>query len=333
MEWIVKNALSRDVEREHLNKILKDIRSELGTVSNGGLSEERVLELIRRNIPSTSSSPLSQSISVVLTGAVEGEGTGTTSVTIPTTLSLPFPDDDGQIKWYKDGAWISPDMSILELNDMSAQGATPGFLVFSEGDNPEETNLITRSLEVVAEDLALTNPDGVGGNPSLSLADVEVVEGGVLQKYGFDSKGRRVEEEAATTDDLDEGEVNLYFTEDRARAASYTVTRPATETISALRVVYEDDVGIGILDPTNDAHVHGLLGIAVTAGSETDEIRVQTSGTVDDLSWSWTPGFVFVGADGVLTQTVPTTGWEIVVGYSPSATRINLTFDEPIKLD
>lgn len=33
MDWLVRNALNRDVEREQLNKILKDVRSTVSSVS------------------------------------------------------------------------------------------------------------------------------------------------------------------------------------------------------------------------------------------------------------------------------------------------------------
>lgn len=110
------------------------------------------------------------------------------------------------------------------------------------------------------------------------------------------------------------------------------VRRIAGDTVSALRVVFEDETGIAHLDPTDDDQVAALIGISITAGEEGAEIRVRTSGTIDDAGWSWTPGFVFAGADGTLTQTPPVAGWEIVIGYAPSATRLNLTFDEPVLL-
>lgn len=108
------------------------------------------------------------------------------------------------------------------------------------------------------------------------------------------------------------------------------IRRPAAGAVSALRVVYEDSDGVAHLDPTDDDQVAAMLGLSITAGS--GEIIVRTGGTVDDPGWSWSEGFVFAGPDGSLTQTPPVAGWEIVIGYAPSATRINLTFDEPVLL-
>lgn len=108
--------------------------------------------------------------------------------------------------------------------------------------------------------------------------------------------------------------------------------RVAASTVSALRVVTESSAGVSHLDPTDDEQVAGLLGVSISAGDAGDEIRIKTGGTIDDAGWSWVPGFVYAGPNGTLTQTYPASGWEIVIGYAPSATRLNLTFDEPVKL-
>lgn len=52
----------------------------------------------------------------------------------------------------------------------------------------------------------------------LKLSDIAPEPGGTLQKTAFDSKGRRTHEGAATTDDLNEGSNNLYYTDARADA-------------------------------------------------------------------------------------------------------------------
>jgi len=107
--------------------------------------------------------------------------------------------------------------------------------------------------------------------------------------------------------------------------------RIAGEVISALRVVYESSDRVFKLDQTSN-NVQGLLGITVTAAQEGGSIKVQRDGTIETPGWTWAEGLVFLGMDGLLTQVVPTTGWEVVVGYAPSPTRLNLDFDEPVLL-
>ena len=111
------------------------------------------------------------------------------------------------------------------------------------------------------------------------------------------------------------------------------VVRTAGETISALRAVYERDGKIYHLDQQDSANIDLFLGISVSSGLADSEIIVQRSGTIDDASWTWSVGDnVYVGAAGVLTQTQPVTGWELVVGAAPEATRLTLDFDEPVLL-
>lgn len=112
---------------------------------------------------------------------------------------------------------------------------------------------------------------------------------------------------------------------------SWLALRDAGQSISSLRVVYELDGVVFKLDPTTE-HVHALLGLTVTAADSGAPIKVQRAGTVDNDTWDWAEGLVFLTGDGVLTQVPPTSGWEVVVGNAPSARRLNLTFDAPVFL-
>jgi hypothetical protein len=48
-----------------------------------------------------------------------------------------------------------------------------------------------------------------------------------------------------------------------------------------------------------------LLGISLDAGSAGSSVRVRSAGVIEDPSWSWVTGPVFVGPSGVLVQTPP----------------------------
>ncbi len=111
------------------------------------------------------------------------------------------------------------------------------------------------------------------------------------------------------------------------------VVRFAGETISALRAVYEREGKVYHIDQQDSANIDLFLGISVSSGGPDSEIIVQRDGTLDDGGWNWAVGgVVYVGAAGVLTQTQPVTGWELVVGAAPEATRLTLDFDEPVLL-
>lgn len=102
--------------------------------------------------------------------------------------------------------------------------------------------------------------------------------------------------------------------------------------LSALRVVFESEATVDLLDPVSGP-VDQMLGIVVTAAAEAGmQVSVQRDGTIDNPGWTWAEGLVFLGSAGTLTQTAPTTGWEVVVGFASSATRLNIDFDEPVLL-
>lgn len=64
----------------------------------------------------------------------------------------------------------------------------------------------------------LTKDVGADGVSTFGLADVPDAGGGDLRKFDRDAKGRVTGTSVPTTDDLDEGEENLYFTDERADA-------------------------------------------------------------------------------------------------------------------
>lgn len=89
-------------------------------------------------------------------------------------------------------------------------------------DGVKGWNAVADTLAVDAGELTKSvDADGV---TSFGLATVGDAGGGTLQKWQFDTFGRKVGGSAATTDDLTEGALNLYFTVARARAAVITST-------------------------------------------------------------------------------------------------------------
>ena len=76
-----------------------------------------------------------------------------------------------------------------------------------------------------------------------------------------------------------------------------------------------------------------LLGITLTAAGPGEPVNVQRSGVLDDAGWSWTPGRVWLGVDGRLTQTPPADGFDVLIGAATSATRITLNLTDPIELE
>lgn len=111
-----------------------------------------------------------------------------------------------------------------------------------------------------------------------------------------------------------------------------SVVRQAGETISALKAVYELNGQVFALDSQDVDHAPLYLGIAVSSATTGFDVVIQRAGTIDEGTWSWPGGEVYVGLAGTLTAAPPITGFKLIVGNSPSPQRINMTFDTPVYL-
>lgn len=116
-------------------------------------------------------------------------------------------------------------------------------------------------------------------------------------------------------------------------AGGSALQREAGEVISALRVLYELDGAVHALDYRDADHIDLLLGVSLTSAMPGEQLNIQRSGVMDDAGWSWVPGRIWLGADGALTQTPPTGGFDVLIGSAMSATRITLNLSEPIDLE
>ena len=110
MDWLVKNAQNRDVERQHLNKILQEIRNTLNElearVARSTSEEQRIRDVVIKMVTTGNQSGINvtynttskaidfavRTFTIQLTGAVTGTGTvtGLGNVSISTTLADSF---------------------------------------------------------------------------------------------------------------------------------------------------------------------------------------------------------------------------------------------------
>lgn len=107
----------------------------------------------------------------------------------------------------------------------------------------------------------------------------------------------------------------------------------AGEAIGGHRVVVADAAGQARYpDRADPAHADAVVGLTVTSGLAGESVVVQTTGDVVETSWAWTPGPVWVGDNGMPTQTPPTTGWLQLLGVALGSTRLVLTPRQAILL-
>ena len=241
MDWLVKNAQNRDVERQHLNKILQEIRNTLNElearVARSTSEEQRIRDVVIKMVTTGNQSGINvtynttskaidfavRTFTIQLTGAVTGTGTvtGLGNVSISTTLADSFEGVeeaplDGFSYWRNMGTWVTVPFPLETL-----QYLTPGGVLVLD----EELNWYARTIEGTATEIDVADGDGVDGNPTVGLADLSDSGVGVSPMLLFtrDPKGRISGTQAATTGDLPEGVSNLYYTDSRVYEASKNI--------------------------------------------------------------------------------------------------------------
>lgn len=105
------------------------------------------------------------------------------------------------------------------------------------------------------------------------------------------------------------------------------------ETLSALVVVYELNNYVFTLDYRDVENIDLMLGVTITAAAVGEPGNIQRSGVLDDSGWNWTPGAIWLGPHGTLTQISPIDGYDVLIGSANSATRITLNLQDPIELE
>jgi hypothetical protein len=85
-----------------------------------------------------------------------------------------------------------------------------------------------------------------------------------------------------------------------------------------------------LCDGTNAAHIGRAIGISTGAAVAGADVEVQTAGLLTEPSWTWADGPVFVGASGVLTQSMVGMAYIHQIGLAVSATQIDINPLSPI---
>lgn len=118
-------------------------------------------------------------------------------------------------------------------------------------------------------------------------------------------------------------------------AGGATVDRIAVAPLSALRVVWEDTAGsVRPLDYRDAAHIDRIAGVTVTAAGDAGSlVAVQRAGPLDAAGLGLTPGRVWLGVDGALTQVTPVDGFDVLIGYATDTTRLYVDIQDNVQLE
>lgn len=109
----------------------------------------------------------------------------------------------------------------------------------------------------------------------------------------------------------------------------------AAHPLSGHRIVTLNGAGLLVYASNADiAQAHRIGGISTNAADAGGGVFVQRSGPLEEPSWSWsTSDPVFLGADGALTQVppaAPDAGFQLVVGFPISATKLFINIGIPV---
>lgn len=98
------------------------------------------------------------------------------------------------------------------------------------------------------------------------------------------------------------------------------------------RIIVGLSTGYELADNTNLDHFGKVLGITTSATNGVNSTNLITGNYLTEQSWSFALGNIFVGTNGMLTQTVPTVGFIQQIATAISPTEIIVNIKPPIKL-
>jgi hypothetical protein len=189
MDWNVKNAISRDVERQHLNKILAEIRAAIDVVDKKAAAvaanssiEDTVGAMVSGNNESGISVTYDAAkklldfvvsrFTLTLAGDVEGTATvtGLGSMTLNTTLAadavgLEEAPIDNHAYWRRNAEWQAVNDSLTTLATLKGTGFAAQHI--DDGESTWEL----RTMQPPAAGFTITNPAGEAGDPTFVLSD------------------------------------------------------------------------------------------------------------------------------------------------------------------
>lgn len=121
---------------------------------------------------------------------------------------------------------------------------------------------------------------------------------------------------------------------DGASGAGGGVNRIAATNLSGHRVVVPNDNGEVIYaDPTNPSHISRPKWFTTGAWTVGATASLTADGLVSEGTWSWIAGIpIYLGSNGLLTQTPPSSGFLQVVAEVVSSTTIDFNPHPPIVL-
>lgn len=106
----------------------------------------------------------------------------------------------------------------------------------------------------------------------------------------------------------------------------------ANTDLSGHRAVLSENGQALYADSLSPAHAGRVVGVTTGAASQGTDVQVQSAGELQDDSFAFLPGAIWLGPNGALTQIVPAQGFAQQLGVALSPTRLLIELGAPILL-
>ncbi len=117
-------------------------------------------------------------------------------------------------------------------------------------------------------------------------------------------------------------------------ASTTSVSKTAFQNLGGQRlVIAKNATQVDYADNQTPGHANLIFGITENAAVADAPISIKMFGETTESSWNWTIGQpIFCGTNGLMTQTVPQTGFLIIVATAISPDTIFINIRQPILL-
>lgn len=109
--------------------------------------------------------------------------------------------------------------------------------------------------------------------------------------------------------------------------------RIAAQDLSGERVVRADDSGHAVYaDSAQVSGSHRVLGLTVNAALTGNVAKIRSAGRHVFGGWNWNTDLpIFLGSNGALTQSPPTSGFILTIGFADTPTSIVVRIGRPVR--
>ena len=112
------------------------------------------------------------------------------------------------------------------------------------------------------------------------------------------------------------------------------VEKIAGENIETHRMIRFQDADTVVYSKSNGSYAEAKpIGISITSAVTNGKVKILILGIVEGTDFTWPNGTrLFLGPNGTITSTVPTSGYSTIIGESLAVGVISLSIGTPIRL-